>query len=210
MLARLLDAARPRPSVLLDRFREQVLEIAARNHAGVRVFGSIARGEDGPESDVDLLVTFGPEASLLDQAGLVAELEDLLGAHVDVVSDRALKDRDAAIRAEAVPLLDLLEFTDMAARLVARGRAAYDADEALRLAAEAVTRRIGEAVSRLSEEFVTDHPQIEWRKVKGMRNIVTHEYARIDYEIVWNALALRVPEIAAFVRGVIAAPPHTA
>jgi predicted nucleotidyltransferase len=40
----------------------------------------------------------------LDQAGLVAELEDLLGAHVDVVSDRALKDRDAAIRAEAVPL----------------------------------------------------------------------------------------------------------
>ena len=105
MLARLLDAARPRPSVLLGRFREQVLEIAARNHAGsVRVFGSIARGEDGPESDVDLLVTFAPEASLLDQAGLVAELEDLLGAHVDVVSDRALKDRDVAIRAEAVPL----------------------------------------------------------------------------------------------------------
>jgi hypothetical protein len=104
MLARLLDAARPRPSVLLARFREQVLEIAARNHAGgVRVFGSIARGEDSPESDVDLLVTFGPEASLLDQAGLIAELEDLLGAHVDVVSDRALKDRDVAIRARAVP-----------------------------------------------------------------------------------------------------------
>jgi uncharacterized protein with HEPN domain len=107
-------------------------------------------------------------------------------------------------------LLDLLEFTDMAARLVARGRAAYDGDEVLRLAAEAITHRIGEAVSRLSEEFVTDHPQIEWRKVKGMRNIVTHEYARIDYEIVWNALALRVPEIAAFVRGVFAAPPQTA
>jgi uncharacterized protein with HEPN domain len=107
-------------------------------------------------------------------------------------------------------LLDLLEFTDMAARLVARGRAAYDGDEALRLAAEAITHRIGEAVSRLSEEFVTDHPQIEWRKVKGMRNIVTHEYARIDYEILWNALALRVPEIAAFVRGVLAAPPQSA
>lgn len=105
MLTRLLDAARPRPSILLARFREEVLEIAARNHArGVQVFGSIARGEDGPDSDVDLLVTFGPEASLLDQAGMVTELEDLLGTHVDVVSDRALKDRDAAIRAEAVPL----------------------------------------------------------------------------------------------------------
>lgn len=97
----------------------------------------------------------------------------------------------------------------MAERLVARGRPAYDGDEALRLAAEAITHRIGEAVSRLSEEFVTDHPQIEWRKVKGMRNIVTHEYARIDYEIVWNALALRVPEIASFVRGLFAAPPQT-
>jgi uncharacterized protein with HEPN domain len=103
-------------------------------------------------------------------------------------------------------LLDLLEFTDMAARLVARGRAAYEGDEALRLAAEAITHRIGEAVSRLSEEFVTDHPQIEWRKIKGMRDIVTHGYARIDYEIVWNTLALRVPEIAAFVRRAISAP----
>jgi uncharacterized protein with HEPN domain len=106
-------------------------------------------------------------------------------------------------------LLDLLEFTHMAARLVARGRAAYDGDEALRLAAEAITHRIGEAVSRLSEEFVTDHPQIEWRKIKGMRNIITHEYARIDYEIVWNALTLRVPEIAVFVRRVFAAPSQT-
>ncbi len=100
-------------------------------------------------------------------------------------------------------LLDLLEFTDMAARLVARGRAAYDEDEALRLAAEAITHRIGEAVSRLSEEFITDQPQIEWRRIKGMRNIVTHEYARIDYEIVWNALALRIPEIAVFLRRIL-------
>jgi uncharacterized protein with HEPN domain len=91
----------------------------------------------------------------------------------------------------------------MAARLVARGRAAYDEDEALRLAAEAITHRIGEAVSRLSEEFITDQPQIEWRRIKGMRNIVTHEYARIDYEIVWNALALRIPEIAVFLRRIL-------
>ena len=89
-------------------------------------------------------------------------------------------------------LLDLLEFTDMAARLVARGRAAYDGDEALRLAAEAITHRIGEAVSRLSEDFVTDHPQIEWRKVKSVRNIAAPEYARIKSEIVWKCLALRV------------------
>lgn len=105
MAARLLEAARPRPSVLLARHRDEVLRLAMRNRAtNVRVFGSIARGEDTPDSDVDLLVSFQPGASLLDQAGLIADLEDLLGRHVDVVSDRALTDRDARIRAEQVSL----------------------------------------------------------------------------------------------------------
>jgi len=105
MLARLLAAARPRPSVLLDRFRDEILRLAAHNKAdNVRVFGSIARGEDTPDSDIDLLVSFQPGASLLDQAGLIADLEDLLGRHVDVVSDRALTDRDTRIREELVAL----------------------------------------------------------------------------------------------------------
>ncbi|MBO0770838.1 MAG: helix-turn-helix domain-containing protein [Actinobacteria bacterium] len=105
MLARLIQAAQPRPSALLARYRDEILRLAARNRAGnVRVFGSIARGEDTPDSDVDLLVSFQPGASLLDQAGLIADLEELLGRHVDVVSDRALTDRDHRIRAEQVAL----------------------------------------------------------------------------------------------------------
>lgn len=105
MLARLLAAARPRPSALLAEHRVEVVAAAARNRAtNVRVFGSVARGEDTPDSDVDLLVTFQPGASLLDQAGLVEDLQDLLGVHVDVVSDRALKERDAGALAEAVAL----------------------------------------------------------------------------------------------------------
>jgi predicted nucleotidyltransferase/DNA-binding XRE family transcriptional regulator len=103
MLVRLLDATRPRPSELLERHREDVIRIAAHNHAtNLRVFGSVARGDDRPGSDVDLLVTFEPDASLLDQAGLIADLEELLGTRVDVVSDRGLTDRDQAIRDEAV------------------------------------------------------------------------------------------------------------
>jgi uncharacterized protein len=82
-----------------------VLAAAAGNRAGnVRVFGSVARGTDGPGSDVDLLVTFDRGATLFDQAGLIADLEELLGRSVDVVSDRALRPRDDAIRREAVPL----------------------------------------------------------------------------------------------------------
>ena len=63
-------------------------------------------------------------------------------------------------------LLDLLDFTDMASRLVARGKESYDADEALQLAAEAITHRVGEAVARLPEEFFVDHPDAEWRKMR--------------------------------------------
>ena len=105
MIERLLAAARPRPSAVLERCRADVLRAARANRASdVRVFGSIARGEDTPDSDIDLLVTFDADASVFDQAGLVEDLERVLGRHVDVVSDRALKPRDDAVREEAVPL----------------------------------------------------------------------------------------------------------
>lgn len=105
MLGRLLAAARTRPSLALAAHRDEVRRIAGRHHArDVRVFGSVARGTDGPDSDLDLLVTFDAEASLLDQAALTRELEDLMGLSVDVVSADALRERDGHIRTESVRL----------------------------------------------------------------------------------------------------------
>jgi hypothetical protein len=76
---------------LLRGRREEILRIAAKHGArNVRVFGSVARGEAGDESDVDLLVEFEPGRTLLDQAGLVVELEELLGRKVDVVTEGGL------------------------------------------------------------------------------------------------------------------------
>jgi hypothetical protein len=86
--------------------REEILRIAARHGArNVRLFGSVARGEAGPESDVDLLVDLEPGRSLLDHAGLMLELEALLGCKVDVATERGLRERmrDRVLR-EAVPL----------------------------------------------------------------------------------------------------------
>ena len=54
------------------------------------VFGSVARGEDRPESDVDFLVRMDAERSLLDRIALIHDLEDLLHCKVDVVNERAL------------------------------------------------------------------------------------------------------------------------
>ena len=103
--AKLLGAAKARASVDVRRHREEIVRIARANRATrVRVFGSVARGTDTPDSDIDLLVAFDDEATVLDQAALVEELERLLHRHVDVVSEGALRPRDEHIRGEAVAL----------------------------------------------------------------------------------------------------------
>ena len=73
--------------LLLQRERAEVLRIAQRHLASnIRVFGSVARGDDGPDSDIDLLVDFAPEASLLDLIAMKQELEVLLQRQTDVVT----------------------------------------------------------------------------------------------------------------------------
>ena len=90
----------------LRRHRDEIVEIAARHGAtDVRVFGSVVRGSAGPESDIDLLVTFGADRSLFDQTSLIRQLTELLGHDVDVVSDRGLNHRlRDRILDEAIPL----------------------------------------------------------------------------------------------------------
>jgi predicted nucleotidyltransferase len=91
---------------LLQEKREEILRIAVRHGAyNVRVFGSAVRGEAGPDSDVDFLVEVGPKRSPWFPAGLMLDLEELLGRKVDVVTEQALHwyihDR---VLEEAVPL----------------------------------------------------------------------------------------------------------
>lgn len=86
--------------------RNEILAIAAKHGAAnVRIFGSVVRGEDTPDSDVDVLVDMDPGRSLYDLVGLQQDIETLLGRKADVLTEgalsRYLKDR---ILAEAVPL----------------------------------------------------------------------------------------------------------
>ena len=81
-------------AALLKAQRPAILQLAAQHGASnVRVFGSVARGDDGPESDVDLLVAMADDRSLLDLVGLWQDLEDLLQRKVDVVTDGGLHER---------------------------------------------------------------------------------------------------------------------
>ena len=91
---------------LVRNKREEVLQVARRHGASnVRVFGSVARGEASPDSDVDFLVDMEPGRSLLDLGGLLMDLQELLGRRVDVVTERGLRERvrERVLR-EAVPL----------------------------------------------------------------------------------------------------------
>lgn len=90
---------------LVHEHRDRILEVASRHRGrSVRVFGSVARGDAGEDSDIDLLVDFEPDSSLFDVLHLTEELEQLLGHRVDVVSAGGLKARDERILAEAVEL----------------------------------------------------------------------------------------------------------
>jgi predicted nucleotidyltransferase len=91
---------------LLQSQREEILRLAAQRGAfNVRVFGSAARGEAGPDSDIDFLVDLEEGRSLLDLGGLLMDLQELLGREVDVVTEPALHwyIREKVIR-EAQPL----------------------------------------------------------------------------------------------------------
>lgn len=91
---------------LLARKKPELLRAASHHRAlNLRIFGSVARGEDRPDSDIDFLVDFAPDASLLDLVGLQGEFESILGRRADVVTAEAISPflRDRILR-EARPL----------------------------------------------------------------------------------------------------------
>ena len=90
----------------LQQQREAILEIAQRYGAhDLRIFGSVARGDNNEASDLDILVRFDSGRTLLDHAGLIGELEDLLGVRVDVIDADGARPRfRAVVERESLPL----------------------------------------------------------------------------------------------------------
>ncbi|MDI9408829.1 MAG: nucleotidyltransferase family protein [Candidatus Pacebacteria bacterium] len=95
-----------KPSIALEANREAIRRVVESHHAvNARVFGSVCRGMDNDQSDLDILVDPTPQATLFDVAAIQVELEKLLGITVDVKTPRALsiKIRERVI-AEAKPI----------------------------------------------------------------------------------------------------------
>ncbi len=95
-----------RPSEQLAESRSEVLAVLARYGAtNIRVFGSVARGEDECDSDLDMLVDLPPGTGLFKRGRLTQDLEDILGCRVDLVQACEVHERSRdRVLAEARPL----------------------------------------------------------------------------------------------------------
>ncbi|GAA1758962.1 HepT-like ribonuclease domain-containing protein [Agromyces humatus] len=94
-------------------------------------------------------------------------------------------------------LSDLLASLETAARLVDRGRAAFDTDPAIALAFEALSNRVGEIAKRLTAADATRFSQPIWAQAARNRDVVVHHYDRIDRDALWKTVTLSFPELRA-------------
>lgn len=90
----------------LQEHRNDILDLArARGAYNVRVFGSVARGEETENSDVDILVDLAPGRTIFDLGGLLHDLQNVLDCKVDIVTEKGLRQRiRQQVLAEAIPL----------------------------------------------------------------------------------------------------------
>ena len=103
-------------------------------------------------------------------------------------------------------LYDLLGHASAVARLVGRGRPAYDADEMMRFASESLIIRLGECVDRIDKAdpgFVAAHPDMELRQLKNTRSLIAHGYDIVDYGLVWAVMEMNIPQVANQVAGLL-------
>lgn len=211
---------------LIDEKRPEILRIAAKHGArNLRLFGSVARGEEHEGSDVDLLADY--KGFGLD---LQEDLEKLLGVEVDVVPYEIhpyIRDR---VLAEAIPLetedfreraviesqrphepmdrdrLHLLlmrDAIDAVLEYAAVGRAAFDSERMRRDAIVQQLTQIGEAANRISAELRQQHPEIPWEQMRGFRNEAVHNYPGLVMSDVWRTVEVDIPKLKSQLEGLL-------
>ncbi len=107
------------------------------------------------------------------------------------------------MRSDRERLLDILEAIERIGRQVTRGRPAFDEDELVQTAVIRWIEIIGEAARAVSPEFREAHPEIPWRQVVAMRNILVHGYFEVDVDAVWSAIEHDAPKLETQIRAIL-------
>jgi uncharacterized protein with HEPN domain len=103
-------------------------------------------------------------------------------------------------------LLDILEAIARIERYVALGKARFLEDELIQVWIVHHLERIGEAAARLGREFHEAHPQVPWREMAAMRNLLVHEYFSVDLEEVWETAVRELPLLKAQIQTLLESP----
>ena len=203
---------------VLVKHRAEIEDAGRRHHAiSVALVGSVARGEDTADSDIDFLVDFEPGRGTKDVFDLQAELAAILGASVDVAPRSRLRGSCRTMYTDAVPVLgdtpldpeegtpvprrdderikDVEQACRWAAEVAADGRDVYDTSWRNRELAVHLLSRIGEAVNNISEDALANDPRVPVPQIVSMRNRLQHEYWHTDYDYVWDTMVHDAAEL---------------
>lgn len=185
----------------------------------VRIFGSVARGEAGAASDIDLLIDFeaGLKVGLLDLMRVKTLLEGRLERRVDVMTERALKlPLRAEIVADAVDVMqvplpitrthrekrwrwrvfDLLDAIDRITEYTAGlTLTTFLRDEHTQDAVLYNLARLGETTKFIPQSVQDTDPAVPWADLRDIRNLVAHGYFGIDLELVWQTATKELPAL---------------
>jgi uncharacterized protein with HEPN domain len=107
------------------------------------------------------------------------------------------------LRSDRERLFDILEAVERVEAQAARGRAAFAADELAQTAVIRWVEIIGEAARGLSEGLRQAHPEVPWRQMVAMRNVLIHGYFDIDVDLVWSVAENDLPKLRAQVQAVV-------
>lgn len=103
-------------------------------------------------------------------------------------------------RSELKRLQDILECADDLAELAGMGKVEFYGNKFWAMAGARLLENIGEASTHLTDEILESLPEIEWRKIAGMRVLIAHAYHRVDIDFIWTIATTSVPDLAQRVR----------
>jgi uncharacterized protein with HEPN domain len=99
------------------------------------------------------------------------------------------------MRDDAGRLQDIADAIERIERHGGGGRAVFDSDELVQTWVLHHIQIVGEAAAQISEDFKARHPEVPWKAIAGMRNIVVHQYFGIDLDQVWQVVEKDIPSL---------------
>jgi uncharacterized protein with HEPN domain len=107
------------------------------------------------------------------------------------------------LRSDLERLYDILEAVERIEEQAARGRAVFADDELVQSAVIRWVEIIGEATRGLTDELRQAHPEVPWRQMVAMRNVLVHGYFDVDVDLVWSVAQSDLPKLGAQIRAIV-------